>query len=65
MAARAAKGLSAADQDTLRAQVDAGRRPKVVFTANAGQIAGQTGQVTSLDDPAASDEWIAVWKALP
>jgi hypothetical protein len=60
MAARAAKGLSAADQDTLRAQVDAGRRPKVVFTANAGQIAGQTGQVTALDDPAASDEWITV-----
>lgn len=60
MAARAAKGLSAADLETLRAQVESGRRPKVVFTANAGQIAGQAGQVTALDDPAGSDEWITV-----
>jgi hypothetical protein len=52
-------GLSGADLDGLRSAVDAGRRPKVVFTPAAGQIAGQQGQVIRLDDPSA-DEWVVV-----
>jgi hypothetical protein len=54
------RGLSRADQDQIREALVAGRRPKVVFTDTAGQIAGQTGQVVELTDPAVSDEWITV-----
>jgi hypothetical protein len=53
-------GLSAAELDTVREQVDAGRKPKVQFTETAGQIAGQVGQVVSLTDPAQSDDWVVV-----
>jgi hypothetical protein len=44
----------------LRTAVNAGRKPKVTFTAAAGQIAGRTGQVIRFDDPGASDEWVVV-----
>ncbi len=56
----APRGLSDDDIETLRTAVSAGRRPKVVFTASAGQMAGQTGQVTALGTPADGDEWISV-----
>ena len=58
MAARATGGLSTADLDRIRTSLAAGRKPKVVFTKNAGQIAGQTGQIISLADPADGDEWV-------
>jgi len=60
VAGRAARGLSEADLDHVRRSLAGGRRPKVVFTAAAGQLAGQTGQVVELADPAASDEWLMV-----
>ncbi|BCJ30509.1 hypothetical protein [Actinocatenispora sera] len=56
----APRGLSVDDIETLRSAVSSGRRPKVVFTAAAGQIAGQTGQVTAVGDPAGADEFISV-----
>jgi hypothetical protein len=58
--ARAKAGLSAVDLETLRTAVAAGRKPKVTFTASAGQIAGRTGQVTRLEDPDAAEEWVVV-----
>jgi hypothetical protein len=54
------RGLSPADLDQIRAALASGRKPKVVFTAAAGQIAGQAGHVSELTDPAGSDEWIVV-----
>ncbi len=57
---RAMAGLSTSDIDGLRDAMGTGRRPKVVFTPAAGQIAGQIGQVVELGDPKASDEWITV-----
>jgi hypothetical protein len=53
-------GLSTADIEGIRSSLDAGRRPKVMFTESAGQIAGQVGQVVRLTDPAESDEWLLV-----
>lgn len=53
-------GLSTAELDKVRAGLAGGRRPKVMFTAAAGQIAGQLGQVVALTDPAESDEWVVV-----
>ncbi|HLL68746.1 MAG TPA: hypothetical protein VK453_23965 [Micromonosporaceae bacterium] len=55
-----ARGLSAVDLEQIRGTVAAGRRPKVVFTEAAGQIAGQVGQVVALTDPDLSDEWLVV-----
>jgi hypothetical protein len=52
--------LSEAELQTFRDALAAGRRPKVVFTESAGQIAGQLGQVVALTDPAVSDEWVVV-----
>ncbi len=54
------RGLSEEDLGRFREALAAGRRPKVVFTESAGQIAGQIGQVVSLADPAVSDEWVVV-----
>ena len=52
VAARAqARGLSPADVEGIRETLAAGRRPKVMFTEAAGQIAGQVGQVVQLADP--------------
>jgi hypothetical protein len=53
-------GLSTEELETIKGQVGAGRKPKVQFTASAGQIAGQVGQVVELADPAVSDEWVVV-----
>ena len=54
------RGLSPADLDGIRDQLAAGRRPKVMFTESAGQIAGQIGQVVGLADPEAGDEFVVV-----
>jgi hypothetical protein len=60
-ASRAATvGLSTADVEAIRERLAAGRRPKVVFTETAGQMAGQVGQVVALEDPSRSDEWLVV-----
>lgn len=60
MARRSAAGLTADDIGALRRVLDGGRRPKVVFAASAGQIAGQFGQVVRMDDPAGTEDWIVV-----
>jgi hypothetical protein len=61
VAARAvAGGLSPADLDGIRDTLAAGRRPKVMFTESAGQIAGQVGQVVQLADPADGEEFVVV-----
>ncbi|MEV4711993.1 hypothetical protein [Micromonospora sp. NPDC049374] len=56
----AGQGLSEDEVRGIREALAAGRKPKVVFTAAAGQIAGQLGQVVELTDPAASDEFVVV-----
>ncbi|SCL36409.1 hypothetical protein GA0070616_5479 [Micromonospora nigra] len=56
----AGQGLSDDEVRSIREALAAGRRPKVVFTAAAGQIAGQVGQVVELTDPAVSDEFVVV-----
>jgi hypothetical protein len=56
----AGKGLSTADVESIRTQLSAGRRPRVVFTASAGQMAGQTGQVVALTDAQSSDDFVVV-----
>jgi hypothetical protein len=53
-------GLSTSELEHIRDALAAGRRPKVVFTAAAGQIAGQQGQVVELIDPTVNDEWVVV-----
>jgi hypothetical protein len=59
VATTAARGLTRTDLDGIRTTLAAGRKPKVVFTEAAGQIAGQTGQVIELMDPPV-DEWVVV-----
>jgi hypothetical protein len=56
----AGAGLSEDEVRSIREAVAAGRKPRVVFTASAGQIAGQVGQVVELTDPAVSDEYVVV-----
>src|SRR5262245_15314060 len=56
----AARGLSPADLDGIRESLAAGRRPKVVFTESAGQIAGQAGQVVRIGDPDGTEEFVTV-----
>jgi hypothetical protein len=56
----AVRGLGTGDVQAIRDGLAAGRRPRVVFTTSAGQIAGQIGQVTALTDPAESEEWVVV-----
>jgi hypothetical protein len=53
-------GLSPGDLAGIRDSLAAGRRPRVVFTARAGQMAGNAGHVVELSDPTGSDEWIVV-----
>ncbi len=53
-------GLSPGDLAGIRQSLAAGRRPRVVFTARAGQMAGNAGHVVELADPSGSDEWIVV-----
>lgn len=60
MAARGSlTGLTTQDLNGIRTTLASGRKPKVVFTEAAGQIAGQAGQVVALRDPA-DDEWVVV-----
>ncbi len=54
------RGLTLADLEVIRDTLAAGRRPKVMFTEAAGQIAGQVGQVVQLADPAEGDEYVVV-----
>ena len=54
------KGLTKSDLEQIRHVLEGGKRPRVMFTDSAGQIAGQTGQVVALEDPASGDEWIVV-----
>ncbi|GIJ29149.1 hypothetical protein Vqi01_43110 [Micromonospora qiuiae] len=56
----AGQGLSDEEVRGIREALAAGRKPRVVFTAAAGQIAGQLGQVVELTDPAVSDEFVVV-----
>ncbi|MEV4533978.1 hypothetical protein AB0J82_09120 [Asanoa sp. NPDC049518] len=56
----AVRGLSTDELSSIRDGLAAGRKPKVVFTASAGQIEGQTGQVIELTDPDVSDEFVVV-----
>ena len=56
----AVRGLSTSDLEQIRDSLKGGRRPKVVFTESAGQMAGQVGQVVQLTDPVLSDEWVVV-----
>ncbi|NGM16025.1 hypothetical protein O3597_09960 [Verrucosispora sp. WMMA2044] len=56
----AGQGLSEDEVRGIREALAAGRKPKVVFTAAAGQVAGQLGQVVELTDPAESDEFVVV-----
>jgi hypothetical protein len=56
----AVRGLSSTDLQSIRDTLAAGRKPKVMFTDAAGQIAGQFGQVIQLTDPAVSDDWLVV-----
>ena len=60
MTPTAAAGLSTADIEEIRRTLAAGRKPKVTFTAQAGQIAGEVGQVVQLADPQHTDEWLVV-----
>ncbi len=59
-ASPAVRGLSTSDLERIRDSLGAGRKPKVLFTEAAGQIAGQQGQVIELTDPQLSDEWLVV-----
>lgn len=52
-------GLSKQELEQVRETLAAGKRPRVMFTEAAGQIAGQLGHVVHLDDPE-NDEWIMV-----
>ncbi|MFI7601824.1 hypothetical protein [Actinoplanes sp. NPDC049681] len=54
------RGLGTDELQAIRDGLAAGRKPRVMFTASAGQIAGQLGQVVALTDPAVSDEWVVV-----
>jgi hypothetical protein len=56
----AVRGLSTEELQTIRDGLAAGRKPRVMFTDAAGQIAGQLGQVVELTDPSLSDEWLVV-----
>jgi len=56
----AGQGLSTSEVQSIRESLAAGRKPRVVFTASAGQIAGQVGQVVELTDPEVSDEFVVV-----
>jgi hypothetical protein len=59
-ASTAEHGLSTEELQHIRDALAGGRKPKVVFTEAAGQIAGQLGQVVELTDPATSEEWVVV-----
>jgi hypothetical protein len=55
-----AAGLSEQELAQVREAVAAGRRPKVVFTAAAGQMAGQVGQVVAVGEPGQAEDFLTV-----
>lgn len=55
-----ARGLSSTDLALIRDTLASGRKPRVIFTEAAGQVAGKVGQVVELTDANVSDEWIVV-----
>lgn len=59
VAVRHKNGLSEAELEQIERTLATGRRPKVVFTEAAGQIANQTGQVVSVT-PAAGGEPVSL-----
>ncbi|MEE6260005.1 hypothetical protein [Plantactinospora sonchi] len=59
-AGTAEQGLSTEELQQIRDALANGRKPKVMFTESAGQIAGQLGQVVELTDPQVSEEWVVV-----
>ncbi len=56
----AVRGLSTEELETIRDGLANGRKPRVVFTESAGQVAGEFGHVIELTDPGLSDEWVVV-----
>ncbi|WP_431937414.1 hypothetical protein, partial [Micromonospora sp. RP3T] len=56
----AVQGLSTDEVQQIRESLAAGRKPRVVFTEAAGQMAGQLGQVVELTDPEQSEEFVVV-----
>jgi hypothetical protein len=56
----AVRGLTPTDLETIRDTLTAGRKPRVMFTEAAGQVAGQLGHVVQLNDPTLSEEWVVV-----
>lgn len=53
-------GLSPKELAQIKETLAGGKRPRVMFTESAGQIAGQIGHVVQLDDPAKQEDWILV-----
>ncbi|GIH04101.1 hypothetical protein Rhe02_21680 [Rhizocola hellebori] len=53
-------GLSTKELTTIKETLAAGKKPRVMFTESAGQIAGQIGHVVQLDDPSVQEDWILV-----
>ncbi len=53
-------GLSATELTQIKETLAAGKKPRVMFTESAGQIAGQIGHVVQLDDPSIQEDWILV-----
>jgi hypothetical protein len=53
-------GLSAKELTQIKDTLATGKKPRVVFTESAGQIAGQIGHVVQLDDPEVQEDWILV-----
>lgn len=53
-------GLSAKELTQIKETLATGKKPRVVFTESAGQIAGQIGHVVQLDDPEVQEDWILV-----
>ncbi|MDR7275951.1 hypothetical protein [Catenuloplanes atrovinosus] len=59
-AGAAIRGLTPDELQQIKQTLAGGRKPKVMFTESAGQIAGQIGQVVELQDPEASEEFVVV-----
>ncbi|MEV6522037.1 hypothetical protein AB0M43_08870 [Longispora sp. NPDC051575] len=52
--------MSTEEVEGLRAVLESGKRPRVMFAPSAGQMAGQLGQVVRLDDPSDGPEFVTV-----
>jgi hypothetical protein len=53
-------GLTTKELTQIKETLAAGKKPRVMFTESAGQIAGQIGHVVQLDDPSIQEDWILV-----